>query len=269
MAERTKILTRDGQNLSSYLSEIWAYRFLAYTLANRQLKVKFAQTTLGILWVVLNPIISTAILIFIFGGVSNLTSLDWHGVQTVLAGVLVYNWFSMAVSESSNTIVSFQNMIKKIFFPKINIPISSVLSTIPDALIVFVFWLGSSILINRLPSLLSIVMGISLTFLLTSIGSLLSSYLVARFRDFKYVIPVILRAGYFLTPIGYASEKVPERFRFVVDLNPLSVPIDLLRGVPIAQLHWQQGASLVFSLLVLCILIGQFKKLESSIADFI
>lgn len=266
---RMKVIDNKGISFRDYLKEIWHYRYLVWTFALRQIRIKFAQTTLGLLWIILNPLISLLILMFVFGEVSDVVSTDLSGVQLILSGLLVWTWFSAAVNDSTNTIISFQNMIRKIYFPKITIPLSSLFSTLPDVLIILIIWLGLSYSLHAIPGFVSMLFGTIITVIAILTASIWSAYLTARFRDFKYIIPVLLRLGLFITPIGYQNSNVQDKYRYIVDLNPISLAISFFRGTSPSEVNKIQLLSVLIIVLLLILGLYVFRKLENTIADII
>lgn len=252
--------------------ELWAYRDLISMLAYRDIRVRYAQTWLGLLWALVNPLANIAILTFVFSRVANIkTPEDTPALLFTTIGLLGFQYSSEVFSRASDQLLAAQNLIKKVYFPRLIIPLSSALSALLDwvvalaVLLVLLFAYGVSPLLSWLYVpvwlLFSVILGAS--------AGIWISALVVRFRDFRYVAPFLLRIGYFITPIGYAASVVPQPWYGWLYLNPLSGLAEWGRyvwlGIP-CDGFWVT-LSLAWGLLLFLGGIYLFKRLESTLAD--
>ena len=255
------------------LREIWEYRHLLFSLAWRDIKVRYIQSFLGMAWLILKPLISLVILVFVFG---RIVKVDTEGIPSVLftiSGLTLWVYFSSLLSEAGNSILGAQEMVKKIYFPRIILPLSKSISGFLEfcasllilTIIAIYYRVDTSLSILIAP--LFIVLGI-----LFSVGiGIIISGLSIRFRDLKFVVPFIVQIGLFFTPIAYSSNMIPEKYSVLLYLNPLIGVIDGFRwsifgSGEIASHVWFSCISipLVF---IASILI--FSRVERTIADII
>lgn len=242
-------------------------------LAWRDLKVRYAQTWLGVLWAVVNPLINLVILSFIFHRVADIST---NGVPPLLytaAGLAGWTYFSEVFGQAGDSFLSNQNMIKKVFFPRMALPLSKGLAALADLVIVLVLisilmlWYGVSPGWNILwlPAfvLLAVLAGVT--------GGLWMSAMTIRFRDFRFVVPVLLRVGLFITPIAYSVTSVPAAWRWLYYLNPLTAIVEGFKWI----LAGSTEPSLISlaGLLILVVLFFSgllfFSKVEAKMADIL
>ena len=262
-----------GHAERNYWHDIWRYRELFWFLAWRDILVRYKQTVLGVTWALLQPFLTMVVFTVVFGRVAKLPS---HGVPypiLVFAALLPWQFFSRALSESSMSLITNTNLISKVYFPRLIVPAGSVVVTLVDFLISFAllalimvwyqFWPGV-----RIVALIPLV----LVAVLAATGpGLLISALNVRYRDFRYIIPFIVQLGVYISPVGFSSDLVPDRWRLLYSLNPLVGVIDAFRwaitGSPIYM------PSLVVSSVVIVLLmvlgIWYFRRTERTFADII
>lgn len=219
--QRTVIRPRDSRK--DYVREFWDYRELLLILTWREFKVRYKQTAIGVLWVLLRPLFTVLILSFVFGRVAG---LDTHTVPyplMVLAGMVPWQFFSSGFTSGTNSVVADGSIITKVYFPRIIIPISAVCANLLDFLITLVLvfglllWYGQSFsfrVLWLLPFLL-------LMLFFTLGTSFFCAAWNVKYRDFRYLVPFILQFGLYLSPVGFALEKVPESYQTWFALNPL------------------------------------------------
>jgi len=256
------------------LRDLWAYRELVYFLVWRDLKVRYKQTVLGVVWAVLQPLVTVIIFTFIFGRLAALPSEGVPYPVFALAGLLPWQLFSAAVSGSSNSLVGSANLITKVYFPRLLIPIGAVVSTLADfgiscvLLVLLMAWYriapGAGVVL--LP--LFVVQAIVLAF---AIG-LWASALNVRYRDVQYAMPFAMQVLLFISPVAYSAALVPAgKMRLLYALNPLVGPIQGFRWALLgASAPWPFLWSSVIVTLVL--LVGGlffFKRMEDSFADVV
>lgn len=256
------------------LAELWQYRELFYFFTWRDIKVKYKQTVLGFAWAVLQPLIMMLIFTFFFGRALSVPSEGLPYPVFVFSGLLLWNIFSTGITSAGNSMINNSNIIKKIYFPRLIIPISSVLVSLFDFLMAFIIFIGiliyyqtGIILIN---ALLFIPASILLTVLSTfGIGTLLAA-LNIKFRDFRYIIPFIVQILLFATPVIYPVSIISNIYiKYTLAFNPMHAPISLFRtsftGVmPQTDLILISIAS---ALIFFIIGLYYFRKTESYFAD--
>ncbi len=260
-------------NYVSHLRECWQRRDLIKVLFWRDLKVRYAQTSLGFIWAVLNPVISILLLMFVFNVVARVNTFGIAPLLFVTSGLCAWNYFSRVVAEAGDSIVGAQSLVKKIYFPRLVIPMSKGLAGMVDFVVVFVVLLFLA-LVHGYPVTLKYLLFLPAIFLLMLIslgGGIWISALSIRFRDFHYIVPILLRIGMFVSPVAYASQQVPEKYTWMVGLNPITGIIDSFRwilfGLPV-------NLSLVVTSLITGLIIFisgllYFIHMEKYIADII
>lgn len=220
-----------GRAEGQYWRDLWRYRELFYFLAWRDILVRYKQTVIGVAWAVVRPLLTMLVLTFIFG---NVAKMDSGGVPypiLVFCGMLPWQFFSNAFTESGNSLVSNAGMISKVYFPRLVVPVSSVITSFVDFLVSAVimgllmmyygYAPGSSILLLPLFVLLAFA---------TAFGAgLWISALMVRYRDFRFIVPFIIQFGLYISPVGFRSQVVPEQWRFLYSLNPMVGVIDGFR----------------------------------------
>lgn len=256
------------------LREVWTFRDLLMTLAGRDLKVRYKQTALGVAWVVLQPLLAAGVFSFVFGAVAKLPSDGVPYLPFSFAGLLGWNFFSNLLSKVSGCLVGNSNLISKVFFPRLVLPLSGLGSSFVDLLVSLVVMVvllaGYRIAPSGAVVLLPVAIAV-LTAFATGVG-LWTAALMVSYRDVAYILPVALNILLYASPVAYSVAAVPPRLRWVYQLNPLTPPLEALRngllGLPAGD-----GRLLATSaLLSVAVLVGgmyAFKRMERSFADVI
>src|SRR4051812_5600517 len=220
------------EKLSLGLGEIWQYRELFYFFTWRDIKVKYKQTVLGFLWAVLQPLIMTLLLSFSLGSViSSYSKLTIPYPLFAMSGLIIWNIFSSGLTNAGNSMVTNANIIKKIYFPRLIIPISGVLVSLFDFFMAFVVFIGMLVYYQLYDHTISLNLSLFIPILLLSIlitsiatfgmGSLLAA-LNIKYRDFRYIIPFMIQALLFITPVIYPISIVSNSMlRCILALNPI------------------------------------------------
>ncbi len=256
------------------LKELWEYRELFYFFTLRDIKVKYKQTVLGFLWAILQPLAMAFVFSFFLGkAIKNYTNLQTPYVIFALSGLVIWGIFSSGISNAGNSMVNNANIIKKIYFPRLIIPISSVLVGLFDFLMAFIVFIVFSLVYGvsfNLCALIYIPLAVLLTSITTfGVGTFLAA-LNVKFRDFRYVIPFLVQFLLFLTPVIYPSNISNNKFvQLLVTINPMSAPLNLMRA------SFENTAIELVPLLISCIMsviffvIGlfYFRKTEAYFAD--
>jgi lipopolysaccharide transport system permease protein len=258
-----------------YWRDLWRYRELFYFLSWRDLLVRYKQTVVGVSWSVIRPFLTMLILTLVFGKLGKMPSGGVPYALLVFCGMLPWQFFSTAMTESGGSLILNSNLISKIYFPRLVIVVSSVMTSFVDFLISSVFLVALLAWYHRmppvtvcfLPLLVILVFGASL-----GIGLWLAA-LTVEYRDFRYIVPFMVQIGLYLSPVGFQSGIVPERFQTLYSLNPMVGIIDGFRwcvlGIRSSTL-WSAMAIAVIDIVVLIISgIWYFRKTERTFADVI
>ena len=256
------------------LREIWNFRDLLITLAQRDLKLRYKQTALGVTWVVLQPLLAAGIFSFVFGTVARLPSTGVPYLVFSFAGLLGWNLFSNALGKVSSSLVGNSSLISKIFFPRLVLPISSVFSCFVDfgvsagmmAVLMLVYHVVPSATLFLLPLALLILLALAL-----GLG-LWTAALMVSYRDVQYILPVFLNILLYASPVAYGVAAVPPRWRWVYLLNPLTPPLEALRAGLLGQSFPDMRPLLVSAGVGAALLTAglyAFKRMERNFADVI
>ncbi len=260
------------------LREVWAYRELLFFLVWRDLKVRYRQTALGVLWVVLQPVLSMVVFSLLFGGLLKVPSGGVPYPIFAYAALLPWNYFAASFNRSSASLVGSAHLITKVYFPRLVIPISGVLSGLVDFAVAFIVLIGMMAFYSITPTPAVVLLpAFILLAMVTALGfGLWLSALNVRYRDINYLIPYLVQVGMYLTPVIYGSSLIPERFRFLLALNPMTGVVEGFRwallGNHLADAQ-PPGALFPVSIgIALAILVSGaifFRRTERTFADII
>lgn len=273
--KQTPLVVRKNEtNLALKLKELWEYHELIYFLVWRDIKVRYKQTALGVTWAVLQPFLTMVVFTIFFG---NLAKVPSDGVPYPIfsfAALLPWQLFANALSNSSNSLVSNSALITKVYFPRIIMPLSSIISGLVDFLVAFLVLIGMMVYYGITPTSAVYTLPFFLLLaLLTSFAvSLWLSALNVKYRDVKYTIPFLTQFWLFVTPIAYPSSLVPEKWKLVYGLNPMAGVVEGFRWALIGTsgLNWYVMSASVTIVVVL--LIGgfiYFRYMEKTFADIV
>jgi homopolymeric O-antigen transport system permease protein len=259
-----------------YWRDLWRYRELFRVLAWRDISVRYKQTVIGAAWALIRPFLTMVVFTVIFGKLANLPSDGTAPYALmVFAGMLPWSFFATAVGDASNSLLGNANLISKIYFPRLIVPIAAVMVAFVDFLISFAilaalmvwyqFMPGWQILL--LPAFMSVAVIVSF-----GIGVWITA-LNVKYRDFRYVVPFIVQLGLYASPVGFSSNIIPQQWRLVYSLNPMVGVIDGFRWCILgaeSQLYWPGfWLSLIVAGFFLWLGIRRFRKMEKSFADLI
>ena len=257
------------------LREIWRYRELLYIFAWRDIKVRYKQTILGILWVIFQPIMTTFIFTFFFGNLAKIQSGGLPYSLFSLSGLIFWLFFSGSLQHASDSMVVNESIIKKVYFPKILLPLSSVITGLVDFSINLFLLLVYALMIGYFPRLIGLII-LPFCLLLTSVtavglGLFLSSFNV-KYRDVRYILPFFIQLLLFLTPVIYPLGIVSEKNRMIMALNPMSSLVELSRSVfseSYGLFPELLLISIVSSFIILFFGLAYFRKTERFFADIV
>lgn len=267
------IRPRDGFG-GVHVRELWESRFLLLRLARRDLTLRYRQTALGVTWVVLQPLLAAGVLSFVFGRVAKLSGEGVPYFALTMSGYVGWSCFSSIVSKASGSILSNAGMISKVFFPRLLLPLSTVVSTLVDVGVAVVLLLGVLLTTGvgiSLKIFFIVPMLLGFSIIAFGIGAAMSA-LAVPYRDINYVLPVMLQLLLYGSPIAYGLSNVPSSVRRFIDFNPL---VGLLEGMRWASLPGRDFPtstlvrSIVGGLVIVVIGLLVFERVERDFADVI
>ncbi|MDJ0744585.1 MAG: ABC transporter permease [Xenococcaceae cyanobacterium MO_167.B27] len=270
-----ELIIEAGRTERQYWKDIWRYRELFYFLAWRDILVRYKQTIIGIAWALLRPFLTTVVFTLVFSKLAKLPSEGAPYPILVFAGMLPWQFFANALAECSNSLITNANLISKVYFPRLIVPISAVIVSFVDFLISGMILLGLMAWYDFVPSwrIITLPLFIAIAFLASMGVGLWLSALNVQYRDFRYIVPFIIQFGLYISPVGFSSNIVPEQWRWLYSLNPMVGVIDGFRWAIIGgdiQIYWL-GFSLSLGLVVFLFTTGvwYFRRMERTFADVI
>ena len=256
------------------LKELWRFRELLLFLSWRDIKVRYKQTSIGIIWAVLQPILTMVVFTVVFGRVAGVKSGVIPYPIFVYSGLLFWNYFSNSLSIASNSLVAEQNIIQKVYFPKIIIPLASTLVFLLDFFFASFILAGLMIYYHFSPSLMGILLVIPsliITFLTFSGLGLIFSSINVKYRDVRYALPFFIQLLIFLTPVIYPPSMLG-KYEWILYFNPMSGVIETMRAglLSAGGINWSVfGFSALLSILLFVFGLVYFNKSERFFADII
>ena len=266
------LIIEPGRSEKNYWKDLWRYRELFYILSWRDIKVRYKQTVIGGAWSIIRPLLTTIIFTVVFSRIAKLNnpSLAPYSLM-VFAGMLPWQFFSNALSESSNSLIGNANLITKVYFPRMIIPASSVITSMVDLGISFIIMIGMFIWFQFLPSwhIIFLPLFIILAFLCSFGIGLYITAVNVKYRDFRYIIPFIIQIGFYISPVGFSSTVIPAKWQIWYALNPMVGIIDGFRWCLLGDpMNWTSFyVSLIIIALFLWLGIFYFRKMEKTFAD--
>lgn len=271
-----ELIIEAGRTEKNYWKDIWRFRELFYILSWRDIKIRYKQTVIGAAWGVLRPLLTMVVFVFAFGKVGGLekgSSIPYPLV--VFTGLLPWQFFSTALSEASNSLIANTNLVSKVYFPRIIIPASSIITSLVDFMISFGLLVIMMVIYQYQPPLQILLLPLFIILaLLASFGvGIYITALNVKYRDFRYIVPFIVQLGIYVSPVGYSSITVMEKFgenaRLLYSINPVVGVIDGFRWCITGEPLYLPGIgiSIVVILFFLIVGIRYFRKTEKSFAD--
>ncbi len=267
--------TKPVGKLSLGLKELWQFRELFYFFTWRDIKVKYKQTVLGIVWALLQPFLLMIVFTVFFGQALNVPSDNIPYPIFVFSGLLLWNIFSSGLSNAANSMVTNANIIKKIYFPRLIIPMSAILVSLFDFIMAFAIFIGLLLYYSH-PVSLNILLFLPLSILITVMSTFgLGCWLAAlnvKYRDFRYIIPFLIQMLLFLTPVIYPVSIIKYAWaKNLLSLNPMSGAIELLRS---SVTHTPLNSELIFISIIVSVILFftgliYFRKTEYYFADLV
>ena len=272
---RHKLIIEAGKTEKQYWRDLWTYRELFFFLAWRDILVRYKQTIVGVAWAVIRPLLVMIVFTIVFGKLANLPSGGAPYPIMVFAAMLPWQFFATSFTEAGNSLIINSNMISKVYFPRLVMPASAVIVSFVDflvsciILICMMFWYDffPDVRIMMLPLFILIAFAASIA------GGLWIAALNVRYRDFRYIIPFIVQFGLYISPVGFSSSIVPDKWRLLYSINPMVGVIDGFRWSILGQeyrLYWP-GFLVSLALIVIILITGIFffRTAETTFADVI
>ncbi len=270
-----RLIIKAGHTRSRYWKDLWRFRELLYFLAWRDILVRYKQTTIGIAWALIRPLLTTVIFTVVFGAIAKLPSGNIPYPILVCSALLPWQFFADALSRSGASLLANSHLISKVYFPRLIVPLSAVFVSLVDFLVSISILLGLMAWYNFMPTWR--ILALPLLVIVTAIAALgvglWFGALSVKYRDFQFVLPFLIQLGFFISPVGFSSSVIAPQWRLLYSLNPMVGIIDGFRwailGTDIA-FYWQ---GFLVSMVLLAIIfvsgIWFFRKTERSFADVI
>jgi lipopolysaccharide transport system permease protein len=268
------IVLEAGRTDRQYWRDLWRYRELFFILAWRDVAVRYKQTIIGIAWAFLRPFLTMIVFTVVFGSLAKLPS-DGKAPYAIMvfAGLLPWTLFSSVLGEASSSVMSNANLISKVYFPRLIVPLATSIVALIDFAISLFILAGLLIWYGFMPGWHILLLPVFVVLALAaSIGpSLWAAAIVVKYRDFRFIIPFALQFGLYVSPVGFSSSVVSERWRLLYNLNPLVGIIDGFRWCILGgdSPIWLPGFVLSLVVVAAFLWIGfrSFRKIERSFAD--
>ena len=272
----TDVIIEPGRAEQNYWHDLWRYRELFQVLAWRDVSVRYKQTLIGAAWAVVRPFLTMVVFTIIFGRLAKLPS-DGAAPYAlmVFAGLLPWTFFATALSDASGSLLSNANLIGKVYFPRLIVPLATICAALIDFMISFAIFVAMMAWYQIVPGWQIVWLPVFVVVaILAAVGpGLWISALNVKYRDFRYVIPFVVQLGFYVSPVGFSSSIVPEEWRLLYSLNPMVGVIDGFRWCLLGGQSQIYGPGLAVSLLVVAVFlwfgIRQFRQTERAMADFL
>jgi lipopolysaccharide transport system permease protein len=271
-----EIIIEAGGAERHYWRDLWHYRELFRVLAWRDVSVRYKQTVIGAAWAVIRPFLTMVVFTIIFGKLANLPSEGTvpYAIM-VFAGMLPWTFFSSALGDTSNSLLGSANLISKVYFPRLIVPMAAVGVAFVDFVINFLMLIALMAWYRFVPSWHIVLLPafVALAFFASLGPGLWLTALNVKYRDFRYIIPFVIQFGLYVSPVGYSSNVVPEQWRLLYSLNPVVGVIDGFRWCILGGPSQLYVPGLLLSMIItaffLWLGIRQFRKMEKSFVDVI
>jgi lipopolysaccharide transport system permease protein len=270
----TELIIEPGKSERQYWRDLWRYRELLYFLAWRDILVRYKQTVIGVAWAVIRPLLTVFVLTFVFGKMGKMVPDKYPAPIFIFCGMLPWQFFAAAFAESGNSLVANSGMISKVYFPRLVVPVSSVITSFVDFMISVVIMCVFMAYYRFMPgpTLLLLPVFVLLAFATAFGGGLWVSALMVRYRDFRYIVPVVLQLGLYISPVAYDVSRVPEKWRLLYSVNPMVGVIDGFRWAILGgRTMYMPGLAISVVGVAMIIISGiwYFRRTERTFADVI
>jgi lipopolysaccharide transport system permease protein len=272
----THLILEAGRADRQYWQDIWRYRGLLYILAWRDVAVRYKQTVIGLVWAFIRPFLTMVVFTIVFGHVAKLpTSNGLPYAIVVIGGLLPWTLFSSVLAEASGSVLANANLVSKVYFPRMIVPLATVFVVLIDFVVSLSILAGVMIWYGIVPGWQILLLPVFVVLaLLASLGpAIWASAIVVKYRDFRFVIPFVLQFGLYLSPVGFQSTVIPERWRLLYSLNPMVGIIDGFRWCIVGgdSPIYLPGFALSLAVVVFFLWLGihTFRRIERGFADLI
>lgn len=267
-----RIIIEPGRTEKNYWKDLWLFRELFYILSWRDIKVRYKQTVIGAAWSIIRPLLTTIIFTVVFSRVAKLGSPSGAPYAImVFAGMLPWQFFANALSEASNSLIGNANLVSKVYFPRMIIPASSIITSLVDFAISFLLLVIMMVFYHYVPDLKMLLLPVFILMAFTAafgVGLYITA-LNVKYRDFRYIIPFIVQIGLYVTPVGFSSSVVPEEWRLWYSINPMVGVVDGFRWCILNEPLYVPGFLISVGMIAFFLWIGvvYFRSTEKSFAD--
>lgn len=276
MTNNNKLILQAGSSQKNYWLDLWRYRELFFVLAWRDISVRYKQTIIGLIWAIIQPVITMVVFSVIFGKLANLPSEGGAPYMLmVYCGLLPWQLFSASLVGASGSLTENANLINKVYFPRLIMPASSVVVALVDFLICFTVLLSLMFWYAFMPGwrILALPFFVIMAFMASLGPGLFIAALNVKYRDFRYIIPFIVQLGLYISPVGFASSIIPNEWRLLYSLNPMVGVIDGFRWCILGGDSYFYTPSFILGWLVIGFFlwagISQFRNMEKTFADLV
>ncbi|MCX5694891.1 MAG: ABC transporter permease [Candidatus Omnitrophica bacterium] len=276
MKNENMLIIEAGRAEKHYWADLWRYRELFYILSWRDIAVRYKQTVIGIAWAILRPLLTMIVFTVIFGRLAKFPS-DGNVPYAIMvyAAMLPWQFFASSVSDSSNSLIDNTQLITKVYFPRIIIPISSVVTSFIDFLVSFVILIFLMFYFKFNPSwnILYLPVFLMIAFITAAGVGLYITALNVKYRDFRYIVPFIVQFGLYISPVGFSSSIIPGEYRLLYSMNPMVGVIDGFRWAILGAKStiYLPGFLMSIGVMLFFLIFGiyKFRKMEKTFADII
>jgi lipopolysaccharide transport system permease protein len=275
IVKQTEIILRPGMGAGHYWLELWRFRELFFFLAWRDILIRYKQTAIGIAWSILRPLLTMIVFTVIFGKLARLPSEGVPYPIMVFTAMLPWQFFANSLTESSNSLVANANMLTKVYFPRMIVPASAILVSFVDFIISCMIMVLLMVWYAFVPGwrIFALPLFLGLAFIASFGFGLWLTALNVKYRDFRYIVPFLVQFGLYVSPVGFSSSIVPEKWRLIYSLNPMVAVIDGFRWAILGGTTtlYLPGIFLSTAVTFVLFLVGvsYFRGVERRLADII
>ena len=268
------LILEAGRSDRQYWIDLWRYRELFFILAWRDVAVRYKQTVIGVVWAFVRPFMTMVVFTVVFGSLAKLpTEGSAPYAVMVFAGLLPWTLFASVLQEASGSVIGSANLISKVYFPRMIVPLSTVMVALIDFLVSLVILAGLMLWYGVAPGWQILLLPVFVVLaLLAAIGpAIWAASLIVKYRDFRFIIPFVIQIGLYVSPVGFSSKVVPGQWQMLYSINPMVGVIDGFRWSLLGSDIYLPGMAVSFAVIVLFMWLGvrQFRATEKSFADLI
>ena len=271
----SELIIEAGRAERQYWRDLWRFRELFLFFAWRDLLVRYKQTVVGVSWSLIRPLLTMTVLTVVFGKLGKMPAFGIPYPLLVFCGMLPWQFFSTALTESGNSLVMNSSMISKVYFPRLVMTVSSVITSLMDFAVSSIFLVVLMLWYHFVPPLAVVFLPF---FVLLAFGASLGvglwvAALMVEYRDFRFIVPFVVQFGLYISPVGFQSSVVPERFRLLYAMNPMAGIIDGFRWTLLGATRTIYWPGMFIATIEVVILMASgiwyFRKTERTFADVI